>query len=245
MKKKILCMFIGLMLMAPFVFSEGVGFSAQVSPVGFMNFNVWTKYDKDTIAHASTEVRKIFKDYDKFFHDGYNMYALGADLRIRSAYLTLNVGLPRQITIDDIKNFGGTLNNNSFIFNGQLGCGGTFFKDSPINLFVGGGVGFDIIRTTRNIPATALALAGWTEDRLIGLLGLGLNVGVSFYFLPHVGIFAGVTDNLSFIQVSNQQYYTHGTVPEYLQKGVKDAKQAVSGLLANNFTARLGIAFKL
>ena len=39
MKKKILCMFIGLMLMAPFVFSEGVGFSAQVSPVGFMNFN--------------------------------------------------------------------------------------------------------------------------------------------------------------------------------------------------------------
>ena len=245
MKKKILCMFIGLMLMAPFVFSEGVGFSAQVSPVGFMNFNVWTKYDKDTIAHASTEVRKIFKDYDKFFHDGYNMYALGADLRISSAYLTLNVGLPRQITIDDIKNFGGTLNNNSFIFNGQLGCGGTFFKDSPINLFVGGGVGFDVIETTRDIPAGILDAASWAEDRLIALLGLGLNVGVSFYFLPHVGVFAGVTDNLSFIQISNQRYYTNANASIYFKNGAKDIKKMTSGLLANNFTARLGIAFKL
>ena len=245
MKKKILCMFIGLTLMAPLVFSEGVGFSAQVSPVGFMNFNVWTKYDKNTIANASAEVKQLFKDYDKFFHDGYNMYALGADLRISSAYLTLNVGLPRKISINDIKDFGGTLKTNSFIFNGQLGYGTTFFKDSPINLFVGGGVGFDIIRTTRDMPAAALALAGWQEDRLIALLGLGLNVGVSFYFLPHVGIFAGVTDNLSFVQVSNQQYYTHAGASVYFKNGAKDIKKMTSGLLANNFTARLGIAFKL
>lgn len=245
MKKKILCMFIGLTLMAPLVFSEGVGFSAQVSPVGFMNFNVWTKYDKNTIANASTEVKQLFKDYDKFFHDGYNMYALGADLRISSAYLTLNVGLPRKISINDIKDFGGTLKNNSFIFNGQLGYGGTFFKDSPINLFVGGGVGFDIIRTTRDMPAAALSLAGWQEDRLIALVGLGLNVGVSFYFLPHVGIFAGVTDNLSFVQVSNQQYYTNAGLSVYFKDGAKDIKKMTSGLLANNFTARLGIAFKL
>ncbi|EPF28196.1 hypothetical protein DWB79_09570 [Treponema medium] len=245
MKKKILCMFIGLTLMAPLVFSDGVDFSAQVSPVGFMNFNVWTKYDKDTIAKASETVKKLFKDYNKFFHDGYNMYTLGVDFRISGAYLTLNVGLPRKISIDDIKDFGGTLNNNSFIFNGQLGYGATFFKESPVNLFVGGGIGFDIIRTTRDIPATALALAEWQEERLIALLGLGLNVGVSFYFLPHVGIFAGVTDNLSFIQVSNQQYYTKAGALFYLQNGVKDIKKMTSGLLANNVTARLGIAFKL
>ncbi|UTC43726.1 hypothetical protein [Treponema sp. OMZ 857] len=78
MKKTILCMLIGLTLMAPLVFSDGVGFSAQVSPVGFMNFNVWTKYDKNTIADAHAKVKNLFTG-DKFFHDGYNMYALGVD----------------------------------------------------------------------------------------------------------------------------------------------------------------------
>ena len=52
------------------------------------------------------------------------------------------------------------------------------------------------------------------RDSLIGLLGLGLNVGVSFYFLPHVGLFAGVTDNISFVQMYNKQYYTKGTVSD-------------------------------
>lgn len=230
--------------MAPLVFSDGVGFSAQVSPVGFMNFNVWTKYDKNTIADAHAKVKNLFTG-DKFFHDGYNMYALGVDLSMSGAYLTLNVGLPKKISINDIKNFGDTLRGNSFIFNGQLGYGATFFKDLPVNLFVGGGVGFDVIKTTRDIPAGILDAASWTEDRLIALLGLGLNVGVSFYFLPHVGVFAGVTDNLSFIQISNQRYYTNTNASIYFKNGAKDIKKMTSGLLANNFTARSGIASKL
>ena len=244
MKKKRAFIFIGLMVIAPLAFSGGVDFSMQISPAGFMNFNVWTKYNKVTIAQASAEVKDLFKE-NKFFQDGYNMYALGADLRISSMYLTLNVGLPRTISINDIQNFGETLEKNSFIFDGQLGCGGTFFKESPVNLFIGGGISFDVIKTTRAIPAEALALVGWQEDRLIGVLGIGLNLGVSFYLLPHVGLFAGVTDNLSFVQVSNQRYYANGTVTIYFKNSAKDIKKMISALVANNVTARLGIAFKL
>ena len=242
MKKMFLCMFIGLTLITPLAFSDGVDFSAQISPVGYMNFNVWTKYNKDTLTDISDKIRELFKE-DTFFQDGYNMYTLGTDIRVGLAYLTLNVGFPRRITSNDIKELGKTLEKNSFIFNGQLGCGGTFFKESPVNLFVGGGISFDVIKTTRNILNGVFG----SEDRLIAVMGLGLNVGVSFYFLPNIGLFAGVTDNLSFIQLSNQRYYTLGglTFSFNEKTNEKDIKKMISGLVANNFTARLGIAFKL
>ena len=91
----------------------------------------------------------------------------------------------------------------------------------------------------------------WTEERLLGLLGIGINVGASYYFVPHVGIFAGITDNLSLIQMVNQRYYTSPDYYFYVngdkngKDGSKDIKKMISALVANNVAIRLGLALKL
>lgn len=268
MKKKIVFIFIGLILVVPFLFSVGLDISGQVSPVGFMNFSVWTKYNKESFPGALKEAEKKLSDAlgagtlvarDKFVHDSYNAYTIGADFRISGAYIMLNVGFPRQtITqgIDPLNSFlqnsgnpGAKLTGGSFIFNGQIGGGITLFRSLPINLFLGAGIGFDFIKTTRKIENGLLPYGSdWTEERLLGLLGIGVNVGVSYYFVSHVGIFAGVTDNLSLIQMANQRYYRS---PDYIfyvnggKNGEKDVKKLVSALVANNVTIRLGVALKL
>ena len=134
----------------------------------------------------------------------------------------------------------------------QIGGGMTFFRTSPFNLFLGAGVSFDFIKTARKIGNGLLPVASdWTEERLLGLLGIGINVGASYYFVPHVGIFAGITDNLSLIQMVNQRYYTSPDYYFYVngdkngKDGSKDIKKMVSALVANNVAIRLGLALKL
>lgn len=60
MKKKIVFVFIGLTLIAPFLFSAGFDISGQVSPIGFMNFSVWTKYKEGSFPDALKEAEKNF-----------------------------------------------------------------------------------------------------------------------------------------------------------------------------------------
>jgi hypothetical protein len=271
MKKKIVFIFTGLMLVVPRLFSAGLDISGQVSPVGFMNFSVWTKYNKESfpgaLKEAEEQLSKILgqgqlRQKDDFIRDSYNAYAIGADFRIRSMYITLNVGFPRQTITQSIdplnsflKNSGKSdvkLTGGSFIFSGQIGGGITLFRSSPFNLFLGAGVGFDFIKTTRKIENGLLPIgSGWTEERLMGLLGIGVNVGASYYFVPHIGLFAGITDNLSFVQMFNQRYYTSPDYSFYVngdkngKDGKKDVKKLISALVANNVAIRLGIALKL
>lgn len=135
----------------------------------------------------------------------------------------------------------------------QIGDGMTFFRSSPFNLFLGAGVGFDFIKTTRKIGSGLVPIDGsdFIEERLMGLLGIGINVGASYYFVPYVGIFAGITDNLSLIQMANQRYYRYtkaGTDFLYYvnsKEEQKDIKKMVSALVANNVAIRLGLALKL
>ena len=85
----------------------------------------------------------------------------------------------------------------------------------------------------------------------MGLLGIGVNVGVSYYFIPHVGLFAGVTDNLSLIQMFNQRYYKSPAYYFFVngdkngKDGKKDINKLISVLVANNVAIRLGVALKL
>ena len=271
MKKRIVFIFTGLMIVVPLLFSAGLDISGQVNPVGFMNFSVWTKYNNDSIPGALKEAEKKLSDAlgtgklfarENFIHDSYNAYAIGADFRIRGMYITLNVGFPRQTITQSIDPLNSFLKNSgkpdtkltggSFIFSGQIGGGVTLFRASPFNLFLGAGISFDFIKTARKSGNGLLPVASdWTEERLLGLLGIGVNVGASYYFVPHIGIFAGIVDNLSFIQMVNQRYYTS---PEYYfyvngdkngKDGSKDIKKLISVLVANNVAIRLGIALKL
>ena len=263
MKKKIVCILAGLLFIVPLLFSVSYDISGQVSPIGFMNFSVWTKYKHDGFSKdALKEDEKKLSDafgvgklyaQEKFVQDSYNAYTIGADFRIKGGYVTLNVGFPRRTFTDVGGKVGTALNATSFIFSGQIGGGMTFFRSSPFNLFLGAGVGFDFVKTTRKIESGLVPIGGsdFIEERLIGLLGIGINVGARYYFVPHVGIFAGITDNLSLIQMANQRYY------RYTKAGIgylyyvnskeeqKDIKKMVSALVANNVAIRLGIALKL
>jgi len=272
MKKKIVFVFIGLTLIAPFLFSAGFDISGQVSPIGFMNFSVWTKYKEGSFPDALKEAEKKLSDAvgtgqlvsrDKFIHDSYNAYTIGADFNVRNMYVTLNVGFPLQTVtqggIDPLNSFlknsgnpNAKLTGGSFIFNGQIGGGITLFRSLPLNVFLGAGIGFDFIKTTRKIEDGLLPVgSGWTEERLMGLLGIGVNVGVSYYFIPHVGLFAGVTDNLSLIQMFNQRYYKSPAYYFFVngdkngKDGKKDINKLISVLVANNVAIRLGVALKL
>ena len=271
MKKKIVCILASLLFIVPLLFSVSYDISGQVSPVGFMNFSVWTKYNNDSFPGALKEAEKKLSDAlgtgkviekRNFVRDSYNAYAIGADFRMSGMYVTLNVGFPRETVVQSIdplnsflKNSGKSdakLTGGSFIFSGQIGGGITLFRSSPFNLFLGAGVGFVFIKTTRKIENGLLPIGSdWTEERLMGLLGIGVNVGASYYFVPHVGIFAGITDNLSLIQMANQRYYTSPAYDFYVngnengKDGSRDIKKMISALVANSVTVRLGIALKL
>lgn len=270
MKKKCIITLVILLAFSNAVFSYGMGVSGQVSPLGFMNFSVWTKYNTNNFPELLKNKENELSNKvgggklvakDKFLKESYNAYCLGLDLRFSYAYMTLNFGFPTTMVSHGRDPLNSFLKNNdkapvfkggSIIFNGHLGAGYTLFESSPLNIFAGAGLSFDIIKTTRVIGKGILTNDEWREVRTLGLLGLGANVGVSYYFINNVGIFGGITDSFSFAQLLNQRYYDSDDYTFYINSrtndnkdGDKSVKDLVSLVLANNFVIRLGVALRL
>ena len=202
--------------------------------------------------------------------DSYNALAIGVKLKMDYLYANISIGFPfTQIPTGEdplgqkLKEIDATNKlDNSVIVDSQIGFGINILKSSPLNFFVGGGLGINYIQTKRKLPdeyvktitdpVTHEVLAKeLNETRSIAMAGLGINVAVNYYFTKNIGISFDIKDTVYFIPMSNQRYYKGKAIngSGFTYTIIKEKKQDIQSLIkyswANNLALRLAVAFKL
>lgn len=271
--KKLICIVIALCCAVSLSAINLLDLSGDVG-IGYMNYSIVTKYKTEVLLQ---DVAEALQDAlgsgnlaiaEPKSTDVYNALALGLNLKISYFYMNLNIGLPfTQIPTgfdplgQKLKEFKATDKiNGSVIADLQLGGGTTFLKNTPLNIFVGGAVGINYIRTKRKLPEAFIATikdkktnapivaSEMTEVRDIAMLGIGADIAVHYFFTKNIGICLDVKDSLYFIPLMNGRYYkgkfTNGLEFTYTITKDKSIKSLIRSQWANNFTARLGVAFK-
>ncbi len=274
MKKKIIAILLVLSCSFAVLSAIGLDLSGDVG-LGYMNYTITTVYNNTSLkenvkAGLSSSLGKgaLTMD-DPKSRDIYNALALGLSLQYSWLYTNLSVAFPfRQIPTGDdplgeeLKRLGAEDKiNGSLIFDGQLGLGITLLKKTPLNIFVGGGLGFNYITTKRPLPQKYVdtirddkgkkVAKSLTEIRSIAMLGIGVDLDIKYYFTPNIGVSLDFKDTLYPIPLLNQRYYKGsaidgGSFTYYItDDSIKNINKMIKYSWANNFVVRLGLAFKL
>ncbi|EMB23923.1 DUF2715 domain-containing protein [Treponema denticola] len=243
--------------------------------IGYMNHNMVTVYNdslKTNLAgglEAALGHGNLTMDAPRSV-DSYNALAIGLKLKMDYLYANISVGFPfTQIPTGEdplgakLKAIGATNKlDNSVIVDSQIGLGINILKSSPLNFFVGGGLGINYIQTKRKLPdefvktikdpvTNAVLAKELNETRSIAMAGLGINVAVNYYFTKNIGISFDIKDTVYFIPMSNQRYYKgkaingSGFTYTITKEKEKDIKSLIKYSWANNLALRLAVAFKL
>ena len=273
--KKILFIILALSCMFSLSAFDFMDISGDVG-LGYMNHNMVTVYNTDTLQTGLVEGLESALGSGNLKMDApravdtYNALAIGLKLKISYVYANISIGFPfTQIPTGNdplgaqLKEIGATNKlDNSVIVDSQIGLGINILKSSPLNFFVGGGLGINYIQTKRKLPdeyvktitdpVTHEVLAKeLNETRSIAMAGLGINVAVNYYFTKNIGISFDIKDTVYFIPMSNQRYYKGKAIngSGFTYTITKDEKQDIKSLIkyswANNLTLRLAVAFKL
>ncbi len=259
MKKKIFAIVLVLCLSFSALSAAGIDLSGDVG-IGYMNHMMMTRYN-----YGDTTLGHIYE----LAQDKYNALAVGLSLKYSWFYADLAIGFPFKAIPTDSFSTGLKLTNDvkgSLIFDTQLGGGVTLFKETPFNLFIGGALALNYIRTKRNLSDTALraielassgtitanTLASGKEVRSRLMLGAGVNVSASYFFTDHIGICLNLRDSFHFLPlVSHGSYRVRKdngniVVVSLKKEGTsQNMKDLIKYSWANNFSVRLGLAFKL
>lgn len=272
--KKILFIILALSCMFSLSAFDFMDISGDVG-IGYMNHNMVTVY-KDALKNnledglgAALGPGNLTMDAPRSV-DSYNALAIGVKLKMDYLYANISIGFPfTQIPTGEdplgqkLKEIGATNKlDNSVIVDSQIGFGINILKSSPLNFFVGGGLGINYIQTKRKLPdeyvktitdpVTHEVLAKeLNETRSIAMAGLGINVAVNYYFTKNIGISFDIKDTVYFIPMSNQRYYKGKAIngSGFTYTIIKEKKQDIQSLIkyswANNLALRLAVAFKL
>lgn len=280
--KKLICILAVLCCAVSLSAIDLIDISGDVG-IGYMNYSIITTYRTKFSAELSQALQNSLDGLgghldidDPKSTDVYNALALGFSIKISYYYMNLNIGLPFKQVPSNYDPLAKILKehkitdklNSSVIADLQLGGGITLLKSTPLNIFVGGGIGINYIRTKRNMPksfvetiktvnAAVDADKVMMEVRDVALAGIGADVGIKYFFTKNIGVCFDIKESLYFIPLVNRRYYrgttTEGSGFTYYVTKEKTAntsqKESIKSLIkyqwANNFTARLGIAFKL
>ena len=272
--KKILFIILALSCMFSLSAFDFMDISGDVG-IGYMNHNMVTVY-KDALKNnladglgAALGPGNLTMDAPRSV-DSYNALAIGVKLKMDYLYANISIGFPfTQIPTGEdplgqkLKEIGATNKlDNSVIVDSQIGFGINILKSSPLNFFVGGGLGINYIQTKRKLPdeyvktitdpVTHEVLAKeLNETRSIAMAGLGINVAVNYYFTKNIGISFDIKDTVYFIPMSNQRYYKGKAIngSGFTYTIIKEKKQDIQSLIkyswANTLALRLAVAFKL
>ncbi len=272
--KKIIFIILALSCMFSLSAFDFMDISGDVG-IGYMNHNMVTVY-KDALKNnladglgAALGPGNLTMDAPRSV-DSYNALAIGVKLKMDYLYANISIGFPfTQIPTGEdplgqkLKEIGATNKlDNSVIVDSQIGFGINILKSSPLNFFVGGGLGINYIQTKRKLPdeyvktitdpVTHEVLAKeLNETRSIAMAGLGINVAVNYYFTKNIGISFDIKDTVYFIPMSNQRYYKGKAIngSGFTYTIIKEKKQDIQSLIkyswANNLALRLAVAFKL
>ena len=272
--KKILFIILALSCMFSLSAFDFMDISGDVG-IGYMNHNMVTVY-KDALKNnladglgAALGPGNLTMDAPRSV-DSYNALAIGVKLKMDYLYANISIGFPfTQIPTGEdplgqkLKEIDATNKlDNSVIVDSQIGFGINILKSSPLNFFVGGGLGINYIQTKRKLPdefvktikdpvTNAVLAKELNETRSVAMAGLGINVAVNYYFTKNIGISFDIKDTVYFIPMSNQRYYKGKAIngSGFTYTIIKEKKQDIQSLIkyswANNLALRLAVAFKL
>lgn len=243
--------------------------------LGYMNYSLFTTFNssalksdlKNSLSGALGEGNLKYDEPKS--QDSYNALGVGLSVKISYFFTNLTVGFPFMQVPTGYDPLAAKLNDagvsnrltNSVILDWQIGGGVTLFKNRPLNIFLGAGLGIGYIRTGRKLPKAFVdtikdkhnkpVAANLDEIRSIAMLGIGVDVGIKYFFTQHIGLVLDIKDTVYFFPLSNQRYYRGTDVNgrNFTYTITKDNNQEVKSLIkrswANNFNIRLGLALKL
>lgn len=171
-----------------------------------------------------------------------NAAGVAVDMRAGLFYAMVQIAFPgknhkallSEVTGGNVPDF---VSKNTFIFDSQVGAGFTFFEKSRFNLFVGGGLGLNAMKSTQS--ATILSKMV-TYQKLDVMFGLGANVLASFYFTDLIGIYAGIADTFYFAPLKVEKTFKiAGT--EYT---FSNSNGYLKNILANSVNLKLGLSLR-
>jgi len=240
--------------------------------IGYMNYTIVNNYDTGKLAdNLSAELKALIGPGNLKLgsikaKDSYNAFMVGLSFKMSYIYANINVGFPLKEISSGFDPLAQKLKekgisdkiNGSIIFDSQIGVGITLMKSSPLNIFVGGGLGINYIRTTRDLPGNCISslsdVTSLKEIRSVGMIGLGADIGIKYFFMPKIGICLDLKDTIYFLPLANQRYYSgklkNGipftySINSETTTNSGDIKKLIKSTWANNFSVRLGVAFKL
>lgn len=213
----------------------------------------------------------------------YNSMMVGLDLKFGGdltynefgGYLSINVGIPYTISLlspspMDIVLKASALNklNSSVIADSQIGLYINLFSQSPVQLYIGTGLAFNWLNHRRDLPVSSLAnlkktdgsnvdissIDSISEQATTKMLGVGINIGLTYYFSNSIGLFFSVNDSCYFYDMGSD-YSLVGKLTnghDFTYRIAKDGKLANEDVasfgkntFANNFGVKTGFSFRI
>ncbi|MGI5173589.1 DUF2715 domain-containing protein [Treponema sp. OMZ 840] len=234
-QKRLLIAAVVLLVSAVFVFADT---AISIGPA-FTNYLVRTKMEGGTLP---ADVQAIVGDsFGNLKDEKNNAAGFALDVRGRFLYGMIQMAFPAKTHSDIINSNINDLKNSAIIFDSQLGAGFTFFKKSPFNLFIGGGVGLNTMyaQKTMKLPVTGNEVS---YAKLDFMLGAGANVLAQFYFTKHLGIYAGIADTVYFAPLVAKKEFKlpDGSTYNYGQSSDTQVKNT----LANSLNVKAGLTIK-
>ena len=275
-------LFAGLSFCEGFKLSGGIGF-AYMNHYGISKYKVDSDFKKMlekellglTTGNATVETEGAKKMY--------NSMMVGLELRAGKeftynefgGYFSLNVGIPYNVSLlapspmdvilqaSSIKKL-----NSSFIADTQGGLYINLFTKRACQLYIGTGLAFNWVKSVRELPVSSLAnltkadgtpidtssIGSISEQNVVKMVGVGINIGLTYYFSNSIGIFFSINDSCYFRDIGSEysligKLVTGQTFSYKIAKDGKISGEDVSSFgrntFANNFGIKGGFAFRI
>jgi hypothetical protein len=213
----------------------------------------------------------------------YNSMMVGLDIKFGrdftynefGGYFSINVGFPFKVSIKTPSPMDMILHasnltklNSSIITDTQAGFYINLFSSSPVQLYIGTGIAFNWAKSQRDLPITALSnikkadgtpidtslIDSISEVSIIKMLGLGADIGLTYYFSDSIGLFFSVHNSFYFYDLGSDlslmgKLKSGNTFTYKIARdgklGNTDTASFGKNTISNNFGIKTGFSFRI
>lgn len=265
-----------------FKLSGGVGFG-YMNHYGLSKYRVDSEFKKLLESELNALTKGDVTVENETTKKLYNSLMVGLDIRAGrdytynefGGYFSMNIGLPFDVKLLSpspmdiaLKSTEITHLNSSFVADTQFGMYINLFTQSAVQLSIGTGLAFNWMRTMRELPVESLAnltktdgnsintssIESMSEQSNIKMFGIGVNVGLTYFFSNSIGLFFSINDSCYFHDMGSDSQLigklSSGQTFSY--KIAKDGKIGNADIasfgkntFANNFVAKAGFSFRI
>lgn len=273
---------IGTLFAEGFKLSGGVGFS-YMNHYALSKYTVDSSFKKLVEDELNALTKGDATVESETAKKLYNSMMVGLDIKAGrdytynefGGYFSVNVGLPFDVKFLSpspmdvaLKSTTVTNLNSSFITDTQFGLYINLFTQSPVQLYIGTGLAFNWTKTMRELPVDSLSnlkksdgsainvssIESISEQANVKMLGVGVNIGLTYYFSNSIGLFFSITDSCYFYDMGSDSHLvgklSSGQTFSYRiakdgRVGNADIASFGKNTFANNLGAKAGFAFRI